>query len=151
MKTTILVGLFMAMGFGLIGQAAGVKDGRAVPDSVRRVIDSGIVLLRTYALYRDRPDWDYIRERAYELAGQTTRWEELGPAISWLFESVRDHHGWLTVKDSTFRWQRAEPPYLSETVRAAFAAGPHIVRRMLPGGIGYLRVSGMAQGLADSL
>ncbi len=151
------------MGLGSIGQGGMVdfKDERAVPDSVRRVIDSSIVLLRTYALHRDRPDWNYVRERAYELAGQATRWEELGPAISWLFESVDDHHGWLVVKDSIFRWQRAEQPFLSEKVRQAFAAGPRVVGKVLTGEIGYLRVPSMvmdtaqyqqaAQALLDSL
>jgi len=143
------------------GVMVGFRDTHGMPDSVRRVIDSSIVLLRTFALHRDRPDWNYVRERAYELAGQTTRWEELGPAISWLFESVGDHHGWLAVKDSTFRWQRIEQPFLSEEVRQAFAKGPRIVRQLLPGGMGYLRVPSMvldtaqyrqaAQGLLDSL
>lgn len=139
------------MGLGSIGQGGivGFKDEREVPDSVRRVIDSSIVLLRTYALHRDRPDWNYVRERAYELAGQTTRWEELGPAISWLFESVDDHHGWLAVKDSVFRWQRTEQPFLSEKVRQAFAKGPRIVRQMLSGEIGYLRVPSMVMDTAQ--
>lgn len=151
------------MGLGPIGQGGmvGFKDEREVPDSVRKVIDSSIVLLRTYALHRDRPDWNYVRERAYELAGQATRWEELGPAMSWLFEAVDDHHGWLAVKDSTFRWRQAEAPFLSDAVRRAFAKGPRIVGKLLTGGIGYLRIPSMvldtaqyrqaAQGLLDSL
>jgi len=103
-------------------------------------------LLRTYALHRDRPDWDHVRERAYELVGQATRWEELGPAISWLFEAVDDHQGGLSVKGTMLQWKRQEPPYLSEALKEEFAKGARIVRRLLPGGIGYLRIPGMMMG-----
>lgn len=152
MKKILLTVLLMA-GMAAMGQER--------TDSVRKVIDSSIVLLRTYALHRDRPDWKFVRERAYELAGQTNRWEDLGPAIAWLFESVGDHHGWLSVHDTQLRWERPEQPFLSEAVRAEFAKGNRIVRKLLPGGIGYLRVPGMiidpsendkmAQRLLDSL
>jgi len=123
----------------------------AQPDSIKQVLDSSITLLRTHALHGQRPDWDYVRERAYELAGEATRWEDLGPAISWLFQAVNDHHGWLAVGNTTLRWERAEPPFLSEALKKELTKDGHIVQKMLPGGIGYLRVAGMTVGLADSL
>jgi len=128
-----------------IGQGAAAQ-----PDSIKKVLDSSIMLLRTHALHGQRPDWDYVRERAYELAGEATRWEDLGPAISWLFEAVDDHHGGLAVGNTTLRWERTELPFLSEALKSELAKGNHIVRKMLPGDIGYLRVSeGMS--LLDSL
>src|SRR5579885_678607 len=101
-----------------IGQSA-----TAQPDSVKQVLDSSIALLRTHALHRQRPDWDYVRERAYELAGEATRWEELGPAISWLFQAVDDYHGGLTVRNTTLAWERREPPFLSEALKEELAKG----------------------------
>lgn len=112
----------------IIGQGA-----TAQPDSIKLVLDSTITLLRTHALHGQRPDWDYVRERAYELAGEATRWEDLGPAISWLFQAVDDHHGWLAAGNTTLRWERAEPPYLSEALKNELAKGGRIVRKMLPG------------------
>jgi carboxyl-terminal processing protease len=59
------------------------------------------------------------------------------------------------------QWKRQEPPYLSEALKQEFAKGNRIVRKLLPGGIGYLRVPGMvmdpseydqaSQRLLDSL
>src|SRR5262249_41342182 len=91
------------------GQVATAQRTLRMPDSIKQVLDSSITLLRPHALHRQGPDWDYVRERAYELAGEATRWEDLGPAISWLFEAVDDHHGWLAAGDTTLRWERTEP------------------------------------------
>jgi len=160
---SLLFGLLLIISYEqrVVSYESGIREVGSFSDSVRKVIDSSIVLLRTYALHRDRPDWDHVRERAYELAGQTSRWEDLGPAAAWLFEAVDDPHGWLSVKDTTFRWERPEPPFLSEALKKEFAKGNRIVRKLLPGGIGYLRVPGMvadtseynayAQRLMDSL
>ncbi|HVU56772.1 MAG TPA: S41 family peptidase [Puia sp.] len=140
----MIIAIFLWIG---IGQGA-----NAQPDSVKQVLDSSITLLRTHALHRQRPDWDYVRERAYELAGEATRWEDLGPAISWLFEAVDDHHGGLAVGDTLLRWERSEPPFLSEALRHEWTKGCSIIKKMLPGGIGYLRVpGGMSPSLRDSL
>jgi len=66
-------------------------------------------------------------------------------------QAVDDHHGWLAVGNTTLRWERAEPPFLSRALKNELAKGGRIVRKMLPGGIGYLRVTGRMVGLADSL
>ena len=154
--------MLLMAGVGSAGQrAVDHKAGGRLTDSVRRVIDSSIVLLRTYALHRDRPDWEYVRERAYELAGQADRWEELGPAAAWLFEAVGDRQGGVLVNGRMFRWEGPEPLYLSEALRQELAKGPSVVRQLLPGGVGYLRIPGMvmdsagneqaARSLADSI
>jgi hypothetical protein len=140
----ILFGLVLMAGLASAGQgAAGHNEKGQIPDSVRRVIDSSIVLLRTHALHRDRPDWDYVRMRAYELAGQTDRWEDLGPAISWLFEAVDDHQGYMSVNGARLQWQRQAPSHLPEMLERELAKEPRVVRRLLPQGIGYLRVPGV--------
>jgi len=140
----IFFGLVLMAGLGSAGQRpVDHKAGGQLSDSVRRVIDSSIVLLRTHALHRDRPDWGYVRERAYELAGQVDRWEDLGPAISWLFEAVGDRQGGVMVKGTMFGWKGLEPLYLSEPLKQELSKGGSIVRRLLPGGVGYLRIPGM--------
>jgi hypothetical protein len=140
----IFFGLVCIVGLGSAGQRAADhrKEGR-VPDSVRRVIDSSIVLLRTHALHRDRPDWDYVRMRAYELAGQTDRWEDLGPAISWLFEAVDDRQGYMSVNGVRLQWGKAGVPDQARPER--------LVKKLLPGGIGYLRIPNMVMDSSSTL
>jgi len=145
-------------GFGLlIGLGVNAQSTEMQSMAVRTVLDSSITLMRTYALNRHRPDWDYVRERAYELAGKASRpggamqLNDLGPAISWLFEAVDDYDGCLVVGDTTFRWQRAEQPFLSAAVKNELKKDDRIIRTTLPGRIAYLRVPGMGNGLLDSL
>lgn len=110
---------------------------------IRMVLDSSISLLQQHALYRNSPDWPTLRTEVYALAQGATRLEDLGPSISHLFAAVQDHHGWLAVNDTTFKWPRPETPWLNEAVVAGFAKGNRIVTKNLSGGIGYLRVPGM--------
>ncbi|HTI08186.1 MAG TPA: S41 family peptidase [Puia sp.] len=117
---------------------------RPLGDSIRMVIDSSVALLREFAYHRDKPDWELVRQEAFDLARQAVRWEDLGPAMAHLFEAVDDHHGWLALRDTLLQWPRHEPPYLSPALKQEFAKGNRIVKNLLPGGIGYLRVPGMA-------
>jgi hypothetical protein len=110
---------------------------------IRMVLDSSITLMQQHALYRNSPDWPTLRTEVYALAQGAGRLEDLGPSISHLFAAVQDHHGWLAVNDTTFKWPRPEMPWLNEAVVAGFAKGNRIVTKNLTGGIGYLRVPGM--------
>lgn len=144
-----------------VGQIMGVVGQPMRTDSIRVVIDSSITLLRQFALHRDKPDWQLVRQETYDLARQASRCEDLGPAIAHLFEAVDDNHGWLAVGDTLLQWSRLELPYLSETLKKELLKGNSIVKKLFPGGIGYLRIPGMsasaleydqvAQRLADSL
>jgi carboxyl-terminal processing protease len=145
----------------LLALAATVTLKAQMPDSVKLVLDSSITLLQQYSLHKKIVNWDALRKVTFQKAAKAKTWNDLGPAATYMFEAVNDHHGWLSVGDSDFRWTAKATLKFSEAVKNEIAKGNRIVKRMLPGNIGYLRVPGMmldtsmynkkAQQLADSL
>jgi hypothetical protein len=132
-----------------------------MPDSVKLVLDSSISLLQQYALHSNSTNWPVVKKTAYAKAATASTWNELAPAIAYLFEAVKDHHGWLSVEDTNLKWNAPYDPKFSIAVKDEIAKGNRIVKKMLTGNIGYLRVPGMmldtsqynkkAQQLMDSL
>ncbi len=145
----------------LIALNATVTTRAQLPDSVKLVLDSSISLLKQYSLHKKTVNWDELRKVAFQKAANAKTCNDLGPAASYLFEAVNDHHGWLSVGDTDFRWDQKKASKYSEAVKTEMAKGNKIVKKLLPGNIGYLRVPGMmldtsmynkkAQQLADSL
>ncbi|GAB2831964.1 S41 family peptidase [Ferruginibacter profundus] len=132
-----------------------------MPDSVKLVLDSSISLLQQYALHAKTTNWPVVKQNAYAKAAHAKTWSQLDSSISYLFQSVNDHHGWLSAGDAELRWQIKTGFKFSEAVKNEMAKGNRFVKKMLTGNIGYLRVPGMmldtsqynkkAQQLADSL
>jgi C-terminal processing protease CtpA/Prc len=132
-----------------------------MPDSVKLVLDSSISLLQQYALHSSATNWPLVKKTAYAKGAKASTWSELDPAIAYLFEAVNDHHGWLSVGDSNLKWNPGGDLKFSTEVKNEIAKGNRIVKKMLTGNIGYLRVPGMmldtsqynkkAQQLMDSL
>ncbi|MGC4100743.1 S41 family peptidase [Ferruginibacter sp.] len=132
-----------------------------MPDSVKLVLDSSISLLQQYALHSKTTNWQQVKQTAYAKAANATTWKELDSCISYLFAAVNDHHGWLAAGDAEFRWNIKPEQKFSEAIKNEIAKGNRIVKKMLPGQVGYLRVPGMildssqynkkAQQLSDSL
>ena len=132
-----------------------------MPDSVKLVLDSSISLLQQYALYTKTTNWPLVKQSAYAKAANAKTWQELDSAVSYLFEAVNDHHGWLSAGDAEIRWHIRQDLKFSQAVKNEIAKGNRIVKKILPGNVGYLRVPGMmldtsqynkkAQQLADSL
>ena len=132
-----------------------------MPDSVKLVLDSSISLLKQYSFNKKNINWNEVRQTAYKKAAGSKTWNELAPAASYLFEVVNDHHGWLSVGDTNFNWNKKHELKFSKEIKDEIAKGNRIVKKLLPENIGYLRIPGMmldtslynktAQRLADSL
>jgi carboxyl-terminal processing protease len=145
----------------LIALTATVTIKAQMPDSVKLVLDSSISLLQRHSIHKQTVNWDELRKVAFQKAANAKKWNDLGPAAAYMFEAVHDHHGWLSIGDTDFRWNQKTELKFSEAVKSEIAKGNRIVKRLLPGNIGYLRVPGMmpdtgmynkkAQQLADSL
>jgi C-terminal processing protease CtpA/Prc len=132
-----------------------------MPDSVKLVLDSSISLLKQYSFNKKNINWNKVKQTAYKKAAGAKTWNDLAPVASYLFEAVNDHHGWLSVGDTNFNWNKKHDFKFSKEIKNEIAKGNRIVKKILPGNIGYLRVPGMmldtslynktAQRLADSL
>ncbi|MGG9964197.1 S41 family peptidase [Ferruginibacter sp. SUN106] len=132
-----------------------------MPDSVKLVLDSSISLLQQYALHAKTTNWPVVKQIAYAKAENAKTWNELDSSIAYLFQSVNDHHGWLSAGDAELRWHIKTEFRFSEAVKNEMAKGNRFVKKILTGNIGYLRVPGMmvdtsqynkkAQQLMDSL
>lgn len=132
-----------------------------MPDSVKLVLDSSISLLQQYALHTKTTSWPQVKQTAYAKAAHAKTWNELDSSISFLFAAVNDHHGWLSAGDAELRWNITTAQQFSTEVKNEIAKGNRVVKKIVTGNIGYLRVPGMmldtsqynkkAQQLMDSL
>ena len=132
-----------------------------MPDSIKIVLDSSIALFQKFALHSKTVNWKQAKKTAYSKASNATTWTDLAPAMDYLFKTVNDHHGWLSVGDTMLRWNIKPVTTFSDAIRKEIGKGNRIVKKMLTADVGYLRVPGMmvdtsvynkmAQRLADSL
>lgn len=163
-RTTILICAAGFICFSVKAQSPSEEEMETkvqMPDSVKVVLDSSIALLQQFSLNSKTLNWAFVKQEAYKKAAMAKTWNELAPAVDYLFKSVKDHHGWLSVGDTDLRWNTNTTLKFSEAVKTEISKGNKIVKRILPGNVGYLRVPGMmldtsmynnmAQRLADSL
>lgn len=115
-----------------------------LPDSVQAFLDKSLTLLETYSLERGTVNWPQLRQAVYQKAQGAQSVRELLPVYPYLFEQLRDDHGWLTYKGKTYKWRNtARPAYANAAVKQALAQKPGLVIRMLPGRIGYVQLPGI--------
>src|SRR5436853_6550000 len=128
---------------------------------VRFLIDTTLTIMKTNSVNADKIDWQQLQKDALEKAKTINDPNQLGPVMRFILQSINDFHGAFFYKDSTFKWQRNEPP-VSDSLMNEWKKGVHIKAMMLKDNIGYLRVPFMsyagkqksdedAQRLNDSL
>ena len=118
-----------------------------LPDSVQVFLDKSLTLLETHSLERNAVNWPQLRQAVYQKAQGAQSVRELLPVYPYLFEQLRDDHGWLTYKGKTYKWHNpARTPYANAAVKAALAQKPGVLVKMLPGRIGYVQLPGINAG-----
>nr|GFC72599.1 hypothetical protein [Tanacetum cinerariifolium] len=102
---------------------------------------------QTHSLERNTVDWGQLRQAAYQRAQGAQTIHDLLPIYPFVFEQLKDDHGWLAYRGKTYKWyNKARLPYTNATVKAALATKPRLQVRLLPGQIGYLLLPGINAG-----
>jgi len=118
-----------------------------LPDSVDAFLSKSLSLLQTHSLERNAVDWAQLRQAAYQRAKGAQSINDLLPIYPFVFEQLKDDHGWLTYRGKTYKWyNKARLPYTNATVKAALAKKPSLHVKVLPGQIGYLLLPGINAG-----
>ncbi len=118
-----------------------------LPDSVQTFLDKSLTLLETYSLERGTVNWPQLRQAVQQKAQGAQSVRELLPIYPFVFEQLKDDHGWLTYKGKTYKWRNpARTPYTNTAVKAALAKKPSVLVKMLPGNIGYVQLPGINAG-----
>ncbi|QIL75069.1 S41 family peptidase [Hymenobacter sp. HDW8] len=118
-----------------------------LPDSVKTFLDKSLTLLETHSLERGTVDWPQLRQTVYQKAQGAQSVRELLPIYPYVFEQLKDDHGWLTYKGKTYKWRNtARPAYTNAAVKEALAKKPHILVKMLPNNVGYIQLPGINAG-----
>ncbi|WP_133272521.1 S41 family peptidase [Hymenobacter radiodurans] len=118
-----------------------------LPDSVQTFLDKSLTLLETYSLERSTVDWFQLRQTVYQKAQGAQSVRELLPIYPYVFEQLKDDHGWLTYKGKTYKWRNtARPAYTNAAVKEALAKKPGILVKMLPNNVGYIQLPGINAG-----
>lgn len=143
MKKLLLVTLCAAATSGARAQTTPAP----LPDSVQAFLDKSLTLLETHSLERNAVNWPQLRQTVQQKAQGAHSVRDLLPIYPYVFEQLKDDHGWLTYKGKTYKWRNtARPAYANAVVKQALAQKPGLVIRMLPGRIGYVQLPGINAG-----
>lgn len=143
MKTSYLALLLLIASYAAHGQALPTT----LPDSINTFLDKSLTLLQTYSLERNKVDWPQLRQAVYQRAQGAQTIRDLLPLYSYIFEQLKDDHGWLTYQNKTYKWRnKARLPYPNATVKAELAKKPGIQVKLLSHHVGYLRLPGINAG-----
>jgi hypothetical protein len=119
----------------------------ALPDSVGAFLDKSLHLLQTHSLERNTVDWPALRQAVYQRVQGAQTIRELLPVYPFVFEQLKDDHGWLTYQGKTYKWRNpARPAYTNSAVKEALAKKPGILVKMLPHRTGYIQLPGINAG-----
>ena len=119
----------------------------ALPDSVAGFLAKSLTLLETYSLERHTVNWPQLRQTVYQKAQGATTVRDLLPLYPFLFEQLRDDHGWLTYRGKTYKWfNPARAPYANEVVKTELKKKPGVLVKLLPGRVGYVQLPGINAG-----
>ncbi|OGX86171.1 hypothetical protein BEN47_01015 [Hymenobacter lapidarius] len=103
--------------------------------------------MQTYSLERNTVNWPQLRQVVHQKAQGATTVRDLMPIYPFLFEQLRDDHGWLTYQGKTYKWHNpARLAYANEVVKAALKKKPGVLVKMLPGRVGYIQLPGINAG-----
>lgn len=143
MKRLLLVTLCAAATSAAYAQTTPVP----LPDSVQTFLDKSLTLLEIHSLERGTVNWPQLRQTVQQKTQGAQSVLDLLPVYPYVFEQLKDDHGWLTYKGKTYKWHNpARPTYANSAVKAALAKKPGVLAKMLPGNIGYIQLPGINAG-----
>ena len=119
----------------------------SLPDSVQAFLDRSLTLLETYSLERGAVNWPQLRQTVQQKAQGARSVRELLPIYPFVFEQLKDDHGWVTYRGKTYKWRNpTRPAYANAAVKQALARKPGVLVKMLPGNVGYVQLPGINAG-----
>ena len=125
----------------------------AQQNELRMELDKIIEVAQSTSLYRDRVNWDQVRDSTYVLAGKATGFAQLAPALNYLLESLGDEHGRIFYNNQVIAYyysgqlkehQIGFDPMLYGQVQSG---QPYTFEALLlKDHIGYIRMPGLPMG-----
>lgn len=120
-------------------------------DSVKRYVDTTLLIIHNNALNRKKTNWDLLESDIYGRTKAAQSIEEILPIYSYIFQKIEDHHGWLSYKDKTYRWNTPSNGFKNEIVKKAISKYEKVYATILKGNIGYLRIPGNSDFSASKM
>ncbi len=125
--------------------------GAQLPDSLSACLDSAITHAQRYSLYRNRVNWDAVREGMFWRAGLAANPMDLRESFWYMLEELNDIHARFFYQNQIIAWYHGEPsPHqatIDPKVWTAIQSGKQKFQfALLPNQTGYLRVVGMPVG-----
>ncbi|RNI32587.1 hypothetical protein EFA69_04520 [Rufibacter immobilis] len=137
-KYLLLVFFLLLMGKSAVAQ----NNAYGITDSVKAYLDKGLTVLQTHSLNRDVVNWEELRAAVYQKARGAKAYEDVLPVYPFLFEQLKDHHGWFTYKGKNYSWQRNPAQPRNAAVVAELKKKPKVEVNVLKNGIGYILLPG---------
>lgn len=121
-----------------------LKLNAQVPDSIKRSVDSVLLILQQKSLYAKKVNWEKVRKTTYSLLKNPQNIEDTYEALTYAFSQLKDYHGQIRVgKNQTFSLKNpAKERQDTNMLKELFSKPPRIVIAKL-GEFGYIRVPHM--------
>ncbi len=118
-----------------------------LPDSTRNYVIECVDIIKKESLYSKRIDWRMVSDTVsarLDRANTSLQAEEL---VIWVFQQLRDDHGMYGGIDTSYRFQKPEPPRaMSKAILEEYKKSRAVKIRMLPGKIAYYKMPAVLIG-----
>lgn len=121
-----------------------------IPDSIKKHVDSVLMIMQHQSLYTKKVNWNKVRNTAYSLAKNAGTIEDTYSALVYAFSQLKDYHGQIRIgKSESFQLKNpAKERQDTNMLKELFSVPPRIVVTKI-GDYGYIRVPHMSP-LSDS-
>lgn len=113
-----------------------------ITDSVKKYLDSSLVIIQKNALNKQKVDWQGLKKAIYKKTAGAKIYEDILPVYSYIFEQIDDHHGSLNFKHKTYGWAGNDQPKVNYIIKAATKKHVNVRSERIGEDIGYLLIPG---------
>ncbi|MCX2452530.1 S41 family peptidase [Pedobacter sp. PLR] len=138
MNKYLIIVLLSAYSFASNGQNNSVQ----MVDSVKKYLDSSLVIIEKNALNSSKVDWKELRKDVYKKTAGARTYEDILPVYTYIFEQIDDHHGSLKFKQKTYGWTGKEQPNVNNLIKAATKKYTNVRSERIGKDIGYILIPG---------